>query len=185
MNQTFPEFLASVRLRLRRFEEKDAEALSVYRTLPEVARYQSWTTFSVEEAGCLIRAAQEHNIPGRWFQMAIVEAGSGRLIGDCGLHCDKEDPRQMELGITLAPEAQGNGFALETVQRVLRHVFEDLQKHRVYAVTDARNEPAMRLFERSGFRREAHFRENMWFKGEWSSEMIFAMRKSEWEKQYD
>jgi len=28
---------------------------------------------------------------------------------------------------------------------------------------------------------EAHFRESLWFKGEWVDDMVFGILKSEWE----
>jgi hypothetical protein len=31
-----------------------------------------------------------------------------------------------------------------------------------------------------GFREEAHLVENVWFKGSWGSEYVFAMLKQEW-----
>jgi ribosomal-protein-alanine N-acetyltransferase len=34
--------------------------------------------------------------------------------------------------------------------------------------------------ERLGMRREAHFVENLWFKGRWSSEYWYAILRSEW-----
>ena len=57
---------------------------------------------------------------------------------------------------------------------MLRYAFTKLDLHRVYAVTDTRNAPAQRLLERVGFRREAKFVKNTWFKGEWSSEFLYA-----------
>jgi RimJ/RimL family protein N-acetyltransferase len=58
--------------------------------------------------------------------------------------------------------------------------FGTLGKHRVFATTDADNDAAARLFLRLGFRREAHFVEQVWFKGRWGSEFVFAMLRREW-----
>ena len=52
--------------------------------------------------------------------------------------------------------------------------------HRVIAVTDAENAAAAALLTRVGFRKEAHFRDNVFFKGAWGSEFLFAMLASEW-----
>ena len=36
--------------------------------------------------------------------------------------------------------------------------------------------------ERVGLRREAHFRESLWFKGEWVDDVIYAMLRREWQE---
>jgi RimJ/RimL family protein N-acetyltransferase len=176
--------LRSPRLILRRLRRDDLGALCAYRSLPEVARYQSWESFGPDEAARLIdsQSRLEPNVPGTWFQFAIVVAGPGALVGDCGLHCRQDEPRQMEIGISLAPAHQGRGYATEAIECLLGFVFGSLGKHRVTAVTDAENRAAAALFRRSGFRLEAHFVEHVWLKGHWGSELMFALLRREWEQ---
>ena len=100
------------------------------------------------------------------------------MVGDCGLHF--LDDRQVELGITLDPAHQGKGYAAEALRAVLDHLFGTLGKHRVVATTDAENAAAAALFARLGFRREAHHVKNVWFKGRWGDEFVFAMLAEEW-----
>jgi len=182
MSQPFPGELRSVRLSLRRLQPGDAASLCAYRSLPEVARYQYWDSFGPDDAARLIKeqSAAEPGVPGTWFQLAIVKSATNCVIGDCGLHCRKEDPRQMEIGITLAPSHQGFRYADEAVECLLDYVFGSLDKHRVFASTDVLNRPAIGLCRRMGFRQEAHLVENVWFKGKWGSEYLYAMLKSEW-----
>jgi RimJ/RimL family protein N-acetyltransferase len=52
--------------------------------------------------------------------------------------------------------------------------------HRVVAQMDARNHASERLASRLGMRREAHFRSNEWFKGEWGDLVIYAILADEW-----
>jgi RimJ/RimL family protein N-acetyltransferase len=186
MSQRFPYHLASARLRLRRLHRDDAETLSAYRSLPEVARYQYWESFGPDDATRLIetQSEAEPNIPGTWFQLAIVEASTGAMIGDCGLHCRKDDPRQMEIGITLSPRHRGRRYGDEAVECLLDYIFGSLDKHRGFAATDVLNRSAVALCRRLGFRQEAHFLEHLWFKGRWGSEFVFAMLKREWEERH-
>jgi RimJ/RimL family protein N-acetyltransferase len=113
--------------------------------------------------------------------MSIVEKGTESMVGDCGLHCRLEDPRQMEIGITLAPSHQGRGYATEALGGLLHFVFAILGEHRVSAVTAAENHAAASLFRRLGFRQEAHHVEHRWYKGYWDSEFVFALLRREWE----
>ena len=64
---------------------------------------------------------------------------------------------------------------------MLNFAFGSLATHRVSATVDVRNRPAIALCRRLGFRQEAHLVENIWFKGDWSSEYVFAILKQEWE----
>ncbi|WP_202921098.1 GNAT family N-acetyltransferase [Anatilimnocola aggregata] len=77
-------------------------------------------------------------------------------------------------------EYQGRGLAAEAIANVLRYLFDSLGKHRVWALTDAENGKAGNLFRRLGVRQEAHFVENIWYKGAWGSEFVFAILRREW-----
>ncbi|NOT01159.1 MAG: GNAT family N-acetyltransferase [Phycisphaerales bacterium] len=167
---------------LRRLAMTDAAAIAAYRADPNVARYQSWETYSLAQAEelCRSQAAEVFGRPGSWFQLAIVRAGDDTLIGDCGLHFAADDPQQIEIGVTLSPSQQGRGLASEAVARILDLSFLTLNLHRVTARTDADNTKAAALFERLGFRREGLFRSCAMFKGVWCDELSFAMLEQEW-----
>lgn len=183
MSQIFPNILLTPCLLLRRLQRDDEDALCSYRSLPEVARYQSWESFGPEDARRLIESQRdaEPGIPGTWFQVAIVERATGVMIGDCGLHCLRDEPHQMELGITLSPSHQGQGYATEAMESLLRFAFVTLGMHRVMAILGDENEASAALFRRLGFRQEAHHLEHHWSKGRWVSELVFALLRREWE----
>lgn len=177
------------RIICREFEEGDLQSFADYRALPEVARYQSWSTYSYQDAQSLFNNMQ--NVPfatvGHWFQLAIVtkdgsemskNTDSGQLLGDLAVHFIDEE--QIEIGFTFAPDFQGQGFASEAVLGLLTYLFTERKPHRVIATTDADNVPSWLLLERVGFRREAHFIDNIFFKGSWGSEFQYAMLSSEW-----
>ena len=56
----------------------------------------------------------------------------------------------------------------------------DLKKHRITASIDPRNTSSIRLIERLGFRKEAHFKQSLFFHGEWVDDLIYAMLAEEW-----
>jgi RimJ/RimL family protein N-acetyltransferase len=174
-------FLATPRLALRRFRASDAESFAAYRADPEVARYQGWDSCSRGEAVSFIDAqlARPPFEPGRWTQVAVELAAEGALIGDCALRMESAAARQAELGFTFARGHQGRGFATEAVSHLLGYAFDRLGLHRVFAVADVRNVRAISLAERVGMRREGEFRDAEWFKGEWTTTVLYALLESE------
>ncbi len=170
------------RLTIGVLREEDAAPLFQYRSLPEVLRFQSWAPDSLEEAVRFVTGFSSvgFDVAETWFQLAIRLNQSGALVGDIGIHFLEPESRQAELGFTIAPAHQRRGYATEAVTAVLGHLFGDLDKHRVIASVDPRNEPSMALLRRIGMRQEAHFRKSVWFKGDWADDIVFAMLKSEW-----
>jgi RimJ/RimL family protein N-acetyltransferase len=170
------------RLELRRLTLDDADALFAYRSNPSVAKYQNWKPASVEQTREFINKLSgiEPDTPGTWFQLALVHRASGELVGDCGLHFLKEDRKQAEVGITVSPSHQRQGFALEAVRAALDYLFTTLGKHRVVASMDPRNTASIALFKRVGLRQEAHFMESLWLNDEWVDDMVFAILDREW-----
>ena len=153
-----------------------------YRSDPEVCRYQLFEPGSLADVEEFIGGLQStaFDTPGTWFQFAIRIKESGVLIGDIGAHFKVDDPRQVEIGFTVAPSHQGQGFGTESVSGLFDYLLITLQKHRVIASVDPRNGPCVALLKRVGMREEAHFRESLWFKGEWVDDMVFGILKSEW-----
>ena len=172
--------LQTARLRCNALQLADAPALFGYRGDPDVARYQGWRPMSLADAESFIRNQSDAREPvaGQRFQRAIRLDGDDALIGDFGV-CLSDD-RQAEFGITIAPAQQGKGLAREVLQTLLHALFGRLDVHRVHASVDPRNVPSMALLRATGFRQEAHFRESLWFRGEWVDDVIFAMLAREW-----
>ena len=175
-------FFETPRLRARSFSAADVEAFVAYRADPDVARYQSWSDYTPERGEAFVESLQGAGpgVPGEWFQFALEARSDGTLVGDLALKVDPEEPREAEVGFTLAPAQQGKGYASEALEALLGYAFETFGLHRVVAVTDALNAPAAALLERVGMRREGHFVENIFFKGAWGSEFRFALLEREW-----
>jgi RimJ/RimL family protein N-acetyltransferase len=170
------------RLTLRVLEPADAEAVFAYRADPGVSRYQGWVPASAAEVRAFIAglAGIGPDTPGRWFQLGIVLRATGELVGDCGLRVSESEPREVEVGITVAPAFQRRGLAGEALRALLGFLFDGLGKHRVYGSVDPRNTASLAMLERVGMRREAHFVESLWFKGVWADDVVCAMLAREW-----
>jgi len=173
--------LEASRCRLRAFQESDLPAFAQYRSHPDVARYQSWSVpYSHEQAKSLYRAihSTDFGAEGSWYQIALAALPTDALLGDLAVHFI--DSRQIEIGFTIAPEFQRKGYAKEAVSALLDRMFRKSGAHRAVATVDARNSSAAGLLTALGFRKEAHFRKNVFFKGEWGDEFLFACLAEEW-----
>lgn len=173
--------LLTPRLQLRRFRDADLEALLAYRQDPRVARYQGWDSFSRSQGELLIADMKRlpFGVPGEWFQIAVADGRSDALLGDLAFHL-LPDGQQAELGYTIKPQVQGQGIATEALTAFLAYCFTELRLHRVIAFTDTRNSASIAVLEKLDFRREGHFVESLWSKGEWASEYQYAMLAAEW-----
>jgi RimJ/RimL family protein N-acetyltransferase len=181
MSEAFTR-IESERLWIRRFKDSDLSPFMAYRNDPEVARYQSWDSCDEQDARTFIGEmhSAQPGVAGEWFQFAIESKETRALMGDCALRVDEHEPYRAEIGFTLAREYQGRGFASEAVPLLLDYAFGALGLHRVVAIADCRNAPSVALLERVGLRREGHFLENVWFKGGWADEYLYAVLKHEW-----
>lgn len=173
----------SKRLILRQFSAPDVDSFYLYRSSPEVAKFQSWENYQYHEAELFVRQQSRclPDQPGTWFQFAIALAETNHLIGDCAMHTLFDESRIVEIGFTVAVEHQGNGYASEAVRALLNYVFKTLGKHKVIAFTDVRNEKSIRLLERVGMRREGHLLQNYMSKGQWVDEYQYSLLQSEWQ----
>jgi len=135
-----------------------------------------------ETRGLLERkiAGAELGGEGDWLSAAVVRRDDGRLIGDLSLQWASEQHRTGEIGFIFDPAEQGRGYATEAARAFLRVAFEDLGFHRVIGRTEARNAASVRVLEKLGMRREALLVENEWVKGEWQSEVVYAILDREW-----
>ena len=117
---------------------------------------------------------------GQALTLGVELAATGDLVGDVMLRWVSSSDRCGEFGYVFDPSHQGNGYATEAADAVLRLAFDGLGLHRVITRIDARNGPSLSLCERLGMRKEAYLVENIWERGEWSDEVDFAMLEDEW-----
>jgi RimJ/RimL family protein N-acetyltransferase len=166
---------------------EDIDAMHAYRSREDVCRYippvpvtreQLAETYSNPE-----RTRSVLTEAGQVLALAIVVRETGRLVGDIILMWLEAEHRGGEVGYIIGPEHQGHGYATEAVRAVLALGFDGLGLHRITGRIDARNPASGRVLTKAGMRQEAVLVENEWFKGEWSTEVEFAILDREWRAQ--
>jgi RimJ/RimL family protein N-acetyltransferase len=179
LRPTYP--IETKRLLLRPFEPGDAGAMYAYMSRDDVCRYLLHPPLTAGEVGERIGADRsELTEPGQSLLLAVVERDSGTLVGDVVLFWRSREHRAGEVGYVFNPDHGGRGYATEAGAAMLRLGFDELGLHRIEGRIDARNTASAKVLERLGMRREAHFVQNEFVKGEWADEVVYAVLAGEW-----
>ncbi|WP_344086120.1 GNAT family protein [Luedemannella helvata] len=171
------------RLTLRPLTPADADDLLGYRSRADVCRYLPFEPMTPEAiagrlAGDWARVALTDE--GQALTLGVADTATGELVGDVVLFWHSRLHGSGEIGYVLRPDVVGRGYATEAATELLRLGFDGLGLHRIVARLDERNEPSARLARRLGMRGEARLVHNEFFKGEWSTELVFALLDVEW-----
>jgi RimJ/RimL family protein N-acetyltransferase len=175
--------IATERLILRPFVDKDLDDLLAMQSRDDVTRYLNWGPMSRDQARDLLtRIKKLTGIDDKRdaLRLAVMLRGSPAVIGDVSLWRTSREHNQGEIGFVLHPDHHGHGYGTEAMRELVRIAFEDVGFHRIVGRCDARNGASARLMQRLGMRLEAHLRENELIKGEWCDELIYAMLATEW-----
>jgi RimJ/RimL family protein N-acetyltransferase len=171
------------RVLMRLMTEADIDAVHSYQSRDDVCRY---LLFEPRDRDTVAEKVREHSTRARlekdgdYLQLAVERLHDGRVLGDMYFTVKSAESQTLELGWTFHPDAHGQGYASECATALLRLSFEQLGAHRVIAELDPRNDGSTRLCERLGMTKEAHFREDLWFKGEWADTGVYAILDREW-----
>ena len=144
--------LETERLYLRTLEINDAIRMSQYRNKPEVAQFQSWKSYSIEDAMKRIEQClkiDDYHQPRTDYHLAIISKEHNQMIGD--LFVDVVNKRVFCLGYTLDSDYWSQGFAFEIVDAFLKYMKEEyhFQKAICYAYYD--NVRSKNLLRKLGF----------------------------------
>jgi len=170
------------RLRLRSYAPEDFAALHAIQSRQDVHRWLYTAPRSEDEVREAIesRIARLRDAPETGVALAVELAATGELLGDVSLTLGSPEHRQAEIGFIFHPGHHGRGYATEAAEAVVALAFSTYDLHRVYGRLEARNVASARVLEKLGMRREAHLVENEWVKGEWQSELVYALLAREW-----
>lgn len=153
------------------------------RSDPEVARHLYWGPQTEDE----VRRTLEKKIAGSSIRsegdvlaLAAEHRSTGELVADVILHWVSAEHGLAEIGYIVHPDHAGRGYATEATRPLLAVAFDVLRLHRVIGRVEARNVASARVLEKLGLRREAHLVENELVKGEWQSELVYAILDREW-----
>lgn len=101
------------------------------------------------------RKDYERILRSRTARMFAIEARDGSLIGDIGLVEISWRKREAELVVRIGDDRyRGRGYGQDAVSCLLEYVFSNTKLTRIYLRVLAENVPAVKCFEKCGFRKE-------------------------------
>ena len=169
------------RLRIRKTMPEDLDFLFFLRSHKDVMKYidrpcakSKEDIVEMYEKMC---AGAEGNTAIAWH---IEEKESGKPAGQIGYYRNDKENHRGEVGYMLSPEQQGKGYASEALKAVLDYGFNEVKFHSIEANVNPSNAASIKLLEKHGFVKEAHFRENYYFNGKFLDSGIYSLLSSEW-----
>ncbi|MBD3582645.1 GNAT family N-acetyltransferase [Flavobacterium selenitireducens] len=177
-----PAYLTTTeRLLIRNLAPADLDDFLIYRSNPDIVKFQSFDVMDRATAEAFIDN-QKHSVfgtPGKWTQFAIVHTETARMIGDCAIKFDGFDDRVAEIGITISHLYQKTGFAREALDGIVALLFAIPNFHRIVELVDTQNGASIKMLEHCGFRREGHFVKSYDDNGVWTDEFQYAMLRED------
>lgn len=174
----FDEFpiIESKRLIFRNFLWSDTQKLFEIRSNDKVMNYMDTTKHqSIQDAMNLINSINTSFTEKKGINWAIVEKSSKQFIGYFGFWRMMKDHCRAEAGYALSPEYWGKGYMNEAMSKLIDFGFKKLKLHSIEANVNPQNTNSIKLLEKSGFKKEAHFRENYLFNGKFIDSVIYSL----------
>ena len=171
----FPN-LETERLYLRRVVKEDVNEIFALRSNKETMKYIPRPLVKTEEDALahitMIDEKIENNEGINW---ALTLKNDSKLIGLIGHYRIKPEHFRAEIGYMLLPEYHGKGIITEAIKETVKYGFEIMKLHSIEAVIDPENLASESVLQKSGFIKEAHFKENEYYEGRFLDSVIYSI----------
>jgi [ribosomal protein S5]-alanine N-acetyltransferase len=171
----FP-ILKTKRLLLRKMVLEDAPALFFLRSDESVLKYlNKEPSTGLQEIVYFISSINKSVDEDETIMWAItLKENPALLIGTvCFWNISKENHRA-EIGYLLHPQYWGRGIMTETLLQVIDYGFSVLKFHSITAVINPDNTGSATILEKLGFVKEAHFKEDVFFRGKFLDSAVYS-----------
>ncbi len=105
----------------------------------------------------------------------ITTKESDKLIGTCTIWNLQPENRRAEVGYVLHPDYWGKGLMQEALLAVIDFGFRYMKLHSLEAQVAPENLASIRVLEKTGFVKEAHFRENFYRDGSFYDSAVYSL----------
>lgn len=173
--------LKTERLTLRKMKPSDYIDMYEYASDEKVTRYLLWNPHeSLNVTRDYLRYIQTKYHTGDFYDWAVVDNLSKRMIGTCGFSRLDFENNLAEVGYVLNSSFWGQGIAAEALRAVMEFAFMTLNVRRVEAKYIVGNESSRRVMEKCGMSFEGVHRQSMFIKGEYKDIGICSIISDEY-----
>lgn len=175
--------LETERLILRKMKRSDAEDMFEYSKDPEVTKYLLWMPHpSVHYTARYLNYLQDRYAVGKFYDWAVVDKATGKMIGTCGFTCFHEEHNSAECGYVLNPGYWGRGIAAEALGAVMKFGFMTIGLHRIECRYMQGNDRSRRVMEKVGMTYEGMMRDAILVGNEYKTVGVCSILASEYVK---
>ncbi len=164
---------------LRRFRADDAP--QVYEAVREsAAQISPWlpdlgSIQSVDDVRTWIAAGPAAWAENRAYDLAIVDAQSGEILGGCGLSQINQRHRFANLYYWVRTSRTGHGIATSAVRLIARFGLENIGLQRIEIIVPVDNAGSARVAQKAGARLEGTLRNRLLLDGAIHDALMFAL----------
>jgi [ribosomal protein S5]-alanine N-acetyltransferase len=171
----FP-LLITQRMVLREVTKSDAQEIFFLRSDKRVMEFLDRPMMqSQQEALELIQKISYALINNDGITWGVTLTNETKLIGTIGYWRMIKEHFRAEIGYMLHPEHQGKGLMQEAMTAVRDHGFMSIKLHSIEANVNPNNAASIRLLENNKFTREAYYKENYYYNGQFLDSAIYSL----------
>jgi len=177
----FPTLITK-RLTLRRIQLEDVPTLIKYANNKKISDQIFNIPFPYQEEDAIYRfnfILQGFKNKERYV-FAITLKDDTELIGEVGLHLDKEN-NNAQFGYWIAEPFWGKGIATEALAAILKFGFEALALNKIYATHYPDNPASGKVMLSNGMIKEAELKEHYKIDGAYRTVVQYRLTKKEYE----
>lgn len=166
-------------IRLRAHEPEDEALYYDWFNDPEVVQYLSVAyPFSHKQEREFVEANSAVAFASANF--AVETLAEGQLIGSCSISHTSPENRSGLIGIAIGDKSRwDSGYGTDTMRTLCRVGFEVMNLHRLELDVYVENERARKVYERIGFRVEAHRRHAVFLGGRYHDVLRMGLLEGE------
>ncbi len=173
--------LRTERVSLRPMHPLDAEDMYDYARREDVTKYLTWNPHeNVGYTKDYLRYIQNRYALGDFYDWAVIDRESRRMIGTCGFTKIDTVNNCAEIGYVLNPDFWGREYAPEMARRVLEFGFCELKLHRIEARFMEQNQRSRRVMEKIGMTFEGYHKDLAFIKGAYRTIGVCAITEDEY-----
>lgn len=147
--------LETARLIIRPFTVDDCEAFKSFMLDREVTRYLDFSEVQKTPEKVIELVSEviaSYNSATPIFSLAVINKQSGQLIGSCGFS-PLEKEGEVECYYTVVRSKWGKGYATESILRLIKYGFDELNINRVVAFMSKENPASQKVAIKLGMTR--------------------------------